>query len=66
MKLTQCIEPRQGDWFHIYIVKCDGMTENIFTHKTQAEAYIRECAKVYPAAHWNILSYDTIPHDNHV
>lgn len=60
-----CITPKQGDWFHIYVVKADSYTEGVFTNRAQAEAYMRDCrAQSGTYAYWNIVSYDTQPHDN--
>jgi len=62
---TQCVTPKQGDWFHIYVVKCDGSTEAVFTAALQAEAYVREGKKAARSyARWSVVPYDTQPHDN--
>lgn len=62
--------PQQGEYFSIFLLYEDGTVINAFTHKVQAEAYMRALKKGDDEArvihNYRIREMYTEPHDNHV
>lgn len=57
--------PQQGQCIRVFIVKEDEYTAAVFTHKVQAEAYIRQAKAASPRySRFVIYEYLTEPHDN--
>jgi len=44
----------------VYLLRCNGALEEVFTNKTQAEAYMRAVRK--NGEHWRIHEKTTMPH----
>ncbi len=57
--------PKQGEQVELYLVYGDGILEEVFTNKDQAEAGIRHLADVYrDVLSWRIREMTTQPHSN--
>ena len=51
-----------GDTVMIYLIRRNGALEEVFTNKTQAEAYMRSARK--NGEFWRIQEKRSVPHDN--
>jgi hypothetical protein len=57
---------QQDQTVSLYMVYIDGVLDEVFTHKVQAEAYLRSVREdVTRALTFRIVERVTVPHDNH-
>lgn len=52
--------PKPNDSFMVYLLRCNGALEEVFTNKAQAEAHMRAVRK--NSEHWRIQEKQTTPH----
>jgi len=52
---------QQGETVMVYLVRCNGALEEVFTSETQAEAYMRKFRK--NGQFWRIQEKRTVPHE---